>query len=208
MKLILIRHGHVEGISPPRFRGRQEVPLTEHGLSQVRATAERVAAEWRVDAIYTSPLGRCRETSAALAIATGASVTAAPEFMDFDYGEWSWRELDAVRSEQPEAFERWFSRPDLIRVPGGESLQEMAARAADCLRRIVEAHPKGTIALVGHDSINRVLLLQLLELPLSAYWRLRQDPACVNEIDVADGHIQIGRLNETTHLFHLRDDGG
>lgn len=208
MKLILIRHGHVEGISPPRFRGRQEVPLTELGLNQVRATAERVAKEWRIDTIYTSPLGRCRETAAALAVATGASVTAAPDFMDFDYGSWSWKELEAVRSENPTAFEAWFARPDLIRVPGGESLQEMAARAADCLRRILDAHGNGTVVLVGHDSINRVLLLQLLELPLSAYWRLRQDPACVNEINIATDRIQIGRINEVTHLSHLWDDGG
>ena len=46
-------------------------------------------------------------------------------------------------------------------------------------------HPDETIVLVGHDSVNRALLLQLLEQPLSAYWRLAQEPCCLNEIDVA-----------------------
>ena len=63
-KLILVRHGHVEGISPERFRGRAELPLTETGHREADATAKRIAASWRPAAIYTSPLGRSVETGA------------------------------------------------------------------------------------------------------------------------------------------------
>jgi len=38
-KVILTRHGHVEGISPERFRGRTDVPLTELGTAQAEALA-------------------------------------------------------------------------------------------------------------------------------------------------------------------------
>ena len=54
-KLILVRHGHVEGISPERFRGRAELPLTDTGRREAEATAARIAASWRPAAIYTSP---------------------------------------------------------------------------------------------------------------------------------------------------------
>jgi phosphoserine phosphatase len=54
--------------------------------------------------------------------------------------------------------------------------------------------------LVGHDSVNRALLLQLLDQPLSAYWRLSQKPCCLNEIDITKGKIDILRINETQHL--------
>src|SRR2546423_2768297 len=64
-KLILVRHGHVEGISPERFRGRAELPLTETGRREAAATAARIAASWRPAAIYTSPTGCCIATGAA-----------------------------------------------------------------------------------------------------------------------------------------------
>jgi broad specificity phosphatase PhoE len=57
--------------------------------------------------------------------------------------------------------------------------------------------------LVGHDSVNRALLMQLIDQPLSAYWRIAQSPCCLNEIDVTDGKISVQRINETAHLEAL-----
>jgi probable phosphoglycerate mutase len=87
-----------------------------------------------------------------------------------------------------------------VRFPHGDSLQDLAARAANALRLAITRHPEKTVVLVAHDSVNRALLLQLLEQPLSAYWRLAQAPCCINEIDIADGHVQVLRANETAHL--------
>ena len=61
-------------------------------------------------------------------------------------------------------------------------------------------HPDDTVVLVGHDSVNRALLLQFLGLPLACYWRIEQDPCCVNEIDIANTQNRVLRLNETHHL--------
>src|SRR6516164_4513127 len=84
--------------------------------------------------------------------------------------------------------------------PDGDSLQDLVARTSDALRFILADHADDTVVLVGHDSVNRALLLQLLDQPLSSYWRLAQHPCCINEVDVLDGHIQVGRINETHHL--------
>jgi phosphoserine phosphatase len=48
--------------------------------------------------------------------------------------------------------------------------------------------------------VNRALILQFLDLPLSAYWRLEQSPCCLNEIEVENGEACIRRINETRHL--------
>ena len=61
-------------------------------------------------------------------------------------------------------------------------------------------HGNDTIAIVGHDSVNRALLLELIGLPLSAYWRFEQSPCCLNEIDVESGKVYVRRINETQHL--------
>ena len=74
------------------------------------------------------------------------------------------------------------------------------ARTSNALRRSLELHVNETVVLVGHDSVNRALLLQLLDQPLSSYWRLAQSPCCINEIDISGGRVEIVRVNETAHL--------
>jgi len=68
------------------------------------------------------------------------------------------------------------------------------------LRMVLSQHPDDIIVLVGHDSVNRALLMELLDQPLSAYWRIAQSPCCLNEIDVNAGKIYVQRVNETAHL--------
>jgi len=202
MKLILVRHGHVEGIAPPRFRGRKEVPLTDLGHRQASATAQRIAAEWKVDAVYTSPMGRSSDTAHAIAGIQGLAPRAAPDLVDFDYGEWSWKTHDEVKAGWQSLYDLWFSTPQLVQIPGGDTLQALALRAADALRLMLEAHRDQTVVAVGHDSVNRALLLQLLDMPLSGYWRLEQFPCCINEIDIGR-RISVHRVNEHGHLLGL-----
>src|SRR6202043_921036 len=199
-KILLIRHGHVEGIKPERFRGRATLDLTELGRAEAQAVARRVAGAWRPSRIYTSPMGRCIETGAAIANACGAPTKVCDDLTDINYGAWQFKTFDEAKSDYPALFAAWFATPHLIRFPNGESLQDLAARAANAVRDVLSRHPDDTIVLVGHDSVNRVLLLQFLDMPLSSYWRIAQGPCCVNEIDIDAGKACIQRLNETHHL--------
>jgi probable phosphoglycerate mutase len=88
----------------------------------------------------------------------------------------------------------------LVRFPDGESLQDVAARTASVLRFVVCRNATDTLVLVGHDSVNRVMLTQILDMPLSAYWRFAQNPCCINEIEVTGSSFQLRRMNDTAHL--------
>ena len=200
-KILLTRHGHVEGIRPPRFRGRAELPLTDHGLAQADALARRIAQHWKPVAVYTSPLQRCAVTGAKIAAACGVTASVHQGMGDIDYGTWQMRTHDEVKAETPEAYRLWREAPHLVRFPKGESLQDVVARTSDALRLVLAQHATDTVVLVGHDSVNRALLLQLLDQPLSAYWRLSQDPCTLNEIEVsATGDVRVDRINDTSHL--------
>ena len=199
-KIILTRHGHVEGIEPERFRGREPLDLTARGRAQARAVAQRIAEGWRPSMIYTSPMSRCVATGAAIATACGIAAEICDDLNDIDYGAWQFMALDRAGRENAALFDAWFATPHLVRFPKGESLQDLVARAANVLRMVLARHAEDTIVLVGHDSVNRALLLLLLDQPLSAYWRVAQRPCCINEIDVVDGKISVLRLNETRHL--------
>jgi phosphoserine phosphatase len=202
-KILLIRHGHVEGIRPPRFRGRADLPLTPRGIAEANAVARRIASHWRPAKVYTSPLARCIDTGRAVASACGVEAQVLDDLIDIDYEAWQSNSYEEIKHSQPELFRAWFATPQLVRFPNGESLQDLAARAADALRVVLSRHPDDTVVLVGHDSVNRSLLLQLLDQPLSSYWRLAQLQCCINEIDVVEGRIQIWRINETHHLDEI-----
>jgi broad specificity phosphatase PhoE len=199
-KILLTRHGHVEGIKPERFRGREPLALTERGRAEAQAVAARIAAGWRPSRIYTSPMGRCIDTGAAIAKACGVAAEICADLNDIDYGAWQFKTFEQANSEDAALFDAWFATPQFVRFPNGESLQDLVARAANVLRLVLSRHPTETIVMVGHDSVNRALLLEILDQPLSAYWRIAQSPCCLNEIDIADGTICVQRINETRHL--------
>jgi phosphoserine phosphatase len=202
-KIILTRHGHVEGIAPRRFRGRQDVPLSELGRAQARATAQYVAAVWRPAMVYTSPMQRCVATGAAIAGACAVTQKILPALNDLDYGAWQWKTHDEIRTTFPTQYSRWHKTPELCRFPGGESLQDLVARAGDALRHVLDTHDGEIVVLVGHDSLNRALFTQFLEQPLSAYWRLAFEPCGISEIDFAADTALVRRVNQLSHLEEI-----
>jgi broad specificity phosphatase PhoE len=198
--ILLVRHGHVEGIKPERFRGRADLVLTETGERQAELLALRIASQWAPSSIHTSPLRRCVATGAAIAGACGVPSEPLGGLIDLDYGAWQSRTYEDARASDPGLFEAWLTTPNLVRFPNGESLQDVATRTASVLRFVLSRNAADTVVLVGHDSVNRVMLTQILDLPLSAYWRFAQSPCCINEIEATGSSFQLRRMNDTAHL--------
>ena len=98
-KILLTRHGHVEGITPERFRGREPLELTARGREEAAAVAARIAGAWRPSKIYTSPMGRCVATGAAIARACGAPAEICADLNDIDYGAWQFKTFDAAKAD-------------------------------------------------------------------------------------------------------------
>jgi phosphoserine phosphatase len=199
-RIILTRHGHVDGIKPPRFRGRADVPLTALGVAQANATARRIAAISRPTAIYTSPMSRCMATGEAIARACGVPSQVLDQLNDLDYGSWQWKTHDEIRRAFAQQYETWHTTPQMFRFPQGESLQDLVSRAADVLWNVLQRHRDQTVILVSHDSVNRALLTQVLDQPLSAYSRIVIEPCGITEIEFTDNIASVLRVNETQHL--------
>jgi broad specificity phosphatase PhoE len=199
-KILLTRHGHVDGILPERFRGRAELALTKKGVAQAEALAARIARAWKPVVVYTSALQRCVVTGTIIANVCGAKAIPLEGLMDIDYGAWQMRSHDEIKTDAPAAYRLWRASPQRMRFPDGESLQDLVARTADVVRLVLERHPTDTVVMVGHDSVNRAILMQFLDQPLSAYWRLAQDPCTLNEVDVDGDDIRVRRINDTSHL--------
>jgi broad specificity phosphatase PhoE len=198
--IVLVRHGHVEGIDPPRFRGQTDLPLTARGTRQAEKTRDLVAYLPRPAAAYASPLSRCMTTAGIIAQPLSLTVSPMPSFLDIDYGDWQGRLYQEVKQTDPEGFACWFDTPHLAIIPGGETLLQLAERVAETMRGIVARHRGETVLLVGHDTVNRVLLLLALDLPLSRFWHLRQDPCAANIVTHDTGSWRVVSMNEASHL--------
>ena len=198
--LLLVRHGHVPGIEPATFRGRTDIELTERGVHEAHLTAEWIAKRWRPTIVYTSPRRRCIDTGEAIAKQCGVIAKVLPHLDDLDYGDWQSKTHEAIATECPTVYGRWFASPQFVRFPNGESLQDLMARAADAVRVAREEHPAQTITMVSHDSLNRALLMHILDQPASAYWKLTQAPCAVNEIRLMPDRAVVVQMNQTAHL--------
>jgi probable phosphoglycerate mutase len=206
-RIVLVRHGHVEGIAPERFRGRRDVSLSGLGLQQAGATAQRIAADWRPQVTYASPLQRCLQTAEAICAACSVPLMTLPELNDLDYGDWEWCTHEHVRDRWPELYQLWRAAPQLLRFPNGESLSELLARSCEVLRLVLERHRHQTVVVVGHSANNRTLLLRALDEPLSNFWRVGQDPCAISEIEILEHGTMVALLNETRHLEALTGTG-
>lgn len=198
--VLLTRHGHVDWIAPERFRGRAELALSDLGRRQATALSSHIAAHWQPEAIFTSPRVRCIDTGAAIAQATGASAKPLPGLDDIDYGLWQGLTHDEVRSQWHEELRAWLSVPHMAAIPGGESLAKLYARTTQALHKVLQSH-RGKVIVVGHDSVNRALLIHALGLPLGRYWNIKQSPCTLNQLKFADDSFVIESVNETQHLL-------
>ena len=200
--LIIIRHGEVEGIDPPTFRGRVVLPLTARGVRQAELTRDALRARWAIDAIYCSPLTRCVRTADIINDAFQLNPVPHQGLTDIDYGAWTNLTKADVSQRWPHELERWESHPHDCRAPGGESLQEVAARAVATLGHILVAHARGTAAIILHDSVIRVLLCHLLGLPLSSYWLFDPAPCGISNVAHHENRVTVHSINETQHLIN------
>src|SRR5690348_8609164 len=181
-RILLLRHGHVPGITPKRFRGRLDLELSDAGRAQAAAAAEHVAARYAVGTVYSSPLRRCLDSARALTLTVKLpDPTPLDGINDIDYGSWQGKLATEVQASSPDEYRRWTLAPETVVFSGGESLARVAERAASTLKALAHQHD-GTIAVYTHDSVIRVVLLSALAARFTSYHQLEIDPCSLSEL--------------------------
>jgi broad specificity phosphatase PhoE len=198
--IILVRHGETEWNRTERFRGRADVPLNTTGLVQAEATGLRVAAAWRVAAVYSSPLLRAVKTAEAIAKHFALPVQNHPGLIDIDYGQWQGLSPEEARQRWPGEIDMWYRQPERARIPGGESLDDVRERSMAAVKELGMHHAGQEIVLVGHTVINRIILLGVLRLGNDRFWRLKQDTCAINVFEADHGDFTLVSLNDTCHM--------
>lgn len=205
MRLVLVRHAETAWNVEGRHQGRGcDIGLSEAGQAQARALADRLAGmAWT--RVAASPLKRARETADLLLGGADFRLILDPDLEEISHGAWEGLLASEVRQRWPEVQRDWRERPDQVRLPGGETLAEVQARAWAALERLTQGlGGEDTLLVVTHDGVNRVLLCRVLGLPLARVWAFRQAPTALNLLEGPDlGTLAVLRLNDSAHVAPL-----
>ena len=161
MYLFLIRHGSVDWNAEGRCIGRSDVPLNSQGIDQAARLAVSLAKS-KMDLILTSPLERARRTAGALAEASSAELSPCPSLIEMGYGVWEGRLYADIRREWPREWGAWRRDPVKSPPPGGEDARSVLLRMRKILDETRKRRTLRRIALVGHQTALKLLILDLL----------------------------------------------
>ena len=200
--VLFVRHGRTPttgAVLPGRAKGLR---LADDGRAQAEGAGERLAALARVDAVYSSPLERARETAAAIGRRLGLPVATDRGLLECDFGEWTGGQLK-VLARRPE----WAvvqRHPSGFRFPGGESFAEMQARIVKAARRLAAAHPGGTVVAVSHADPIKAAVADAAGTHLDLFQRLVISPCSITAIAYAPTGPMVLTVNSVGALTELR----
>jgi probable phosphoglycerate mutase len=196
---LLLRHGQTPLSIEKRFSGAGDPSLTEVGLAQAAAAAERLR-DSTASVIVTSPLRRAQQTAAAVASVLGVDVITEPGFQETDFGDWDGYTFGEVREKWPAEMDAWLSST-AVAPPNGESFDATAVRVRKARDKVLAAHGGKTVVIVSHVTPIKTLLRIALEAPATSLYRMHLDLACLSNIQwFADGPAVVRSMNETHYL--------
>lgn len=189
VRLWLIRHGETEWSRDGRHTGRTDVPLTPDGEQQARSVAavlDAVGAALSGAFVLCSPRTRARQT----ARLAGLRVDEIDDDLaEWDYGDYEGRTTAQIRTEAP-GWTLWHDG-----VPGGETIEQVAARADRVLARVRLRLAAQAVVLVAHGHISRVLAARWIGLPPAAGGNLLLSTAAPSLLSSQYGEPVISHWN-------------
>lgn len=206
-----MRHAQSEANAEGRIQGHLDIPLSEVGLRQSASLAERLAP-LGVNAIYSSPLRRARQTADVFAARLGLPVMDIAELRERNVGVLEGLNRAEIIAQFPE-YGQVGTDVSLIEVDGFEQDGELVPRVTTAFRDIIAGHPGQTVAVVTHGGVIGSVLRWLLGMP-----RVRPGPFAIENTSVtifdvhnveSDGspkQAQLVTLNDTCHLDALMKD--
>lgn len=198
-KLILVRHGETDWNKNSRFQGNKNIALNRTGEKQADKLAQRLAQE-EINIIYSSNLDRAYKTAQIIARKHKLEVHQKEHLQEIDFGVWEGLTYKQIQKQYPEQFEKWEKNPVKNNPQQGENLKDIETRVFTILESILAEHQEETILVVAHGGVNRVIISNLLGMPLNKCWRLNQNNTAVNVINIYQSEISLETFNSTYHL--------
>ena len=200
--LILVRHGATTANEqrPYILQGDAiDLNLSETGRRQAKAVGEFLA-KYPLAAVHASTMKRAIETAEAIAGHHELEVETHPELKEADVGSWEGLDWGTIMERYPEEHARFFEDPAVHPYLGGESYNDVHARASVKLDELIDRYRGKAFAVVAHNVVNRSLLAPLLGIDMRLAKEIAQANTGVNILKNDGGRTKVVTLNSFFHL--------
>ncbi|MFC4125349.1 acid phosphatase [Nocardia rhizosphaerae] len=189
-RVVLLRHGETTWSMQRRHTSHTDLPLTPRGEAQARSAGVLLKAlALRDPLVVSSPRLRARHT-AELAGLGPAEID--PDLAEWDYGDYEGITTTQIRETVP-GWTVWTAP-----TPGGETAEQVGARADRVLGRVEPLLAERDVVLVGHGHFSRVLIARWAELPVAEGRRFAMTTGALSELGYDHGAHTIWGHNLTT----------
>lgn len=187
MKLLLVRHGEIATSSPQD----PDPPLSERGRSQAYLLGQWLTEHYQIQAFYTSPLRRARQT---------AEIVSENIIVPFTVEE-DLREADFYLPNSIPTF----STPGAFLINGpvapqamSSEYQKLSKRALRITRKILDKHQGEAVLLIAHNGIIATMMRNFLG---NHALRFPMEFTGVHQFPWQNGMWSIDFLNRHEHLL-------
>ena len=192
-RLFLLRHGRPDGDDLRRFLGQTDLTLGDRGRRQAAWWRERLG-QIEFSRIVTSDLIRASETADIIAGRNRQPIEPLAALREIHLGDWENRLFSEIQQSAPQLWSARGRNLGGFRPPGGESFEDLQRRVAPVARNLFSQDGEN-ILVVAHAGVNRVILGDLLGMPLSRIFSLAQDYCCLNLIETHPSGMRVRALN-------------
>ena len=196
----LVRHGETAWNVEGRAQGHVDTPLSEVGRRQAELAAARLAGV-PFAAAYSSDLPRALEAARLILNGRSTHLCAAPDLRELSYGEWEGVTYREVQERYPAPYVELMSGDVTFAPPGGESVEDLVHRVAALQGRLRKTHCDGeNVLVVGHGGSLRALLVTVLDLPVTSFWRFKLDLGSLSIVTLTREGATLDLWNDTGFL--------
>ena len=163
----LLRHGDVEG--GRKYRGQLDDPLSELGWKQLR-TATSNKQHWQH--IISSPLKRCSEFADELAQMHSLPLQIESKFKEVSFGLWEGKTAEQLLNNVPKEIKEYWDDPINVTPPQGECLLDFEKRVIKAWENMLNEYQGQHILMLSHAGVMRIILCNILGMPLTELFKL------------------------------------
>jgi len=193
--IYLLRHGEIVARDKKRYIGQTDVPLSSKGLAQAFWWGKELS-HVVFERVYSSDLIRAMDTAKSVANILESNIHVMPQLREIDLGDWDGDTMEHIKTRFPDSWKERGRRMDSFRTPNGESFQDLHDRVIPVFQEIL-SEMTGDVLMVGHAGVNRIILCHVLDKPIKELFRIPQEYAALNLIEVQKGVPVVLSMNQT-----------
>ncbi|MBI2825431.1 MAG: histidine phosphatase family protein [Planctomycetia bacterium] len=188
LQVILIRPGASDFSDQGRIQGTLDVPLNEHGASEVAQLVEQLGSR-KIDVLYCSTCEPAQSTAKAIAQALNLKLKKLRDMQNLNHGLWQGMLVDEIKHRQPTVYRQWQEQPESVRPPNGETLAEAAERVDHAVDKLLRRHQDGVIGLVVPEPLASLVKTRLDREELGDLWEATTAHGSWQVVDISSNGV-------------------